>query len=1000
MFAILSVSLICGLIYMYFNPCNSEYNIYRSSGERSYVMGLAVIIVCALAARIAGAVFFEGHATDINCFRAWSDMVYEGGFRAFYTSESFTDYPPGYMYVLYVVGWLRSVVGKSILLVKLPAIVSDILLGIGVYAAARKRFCEKTALVLTGFLLFSPVLILNSAFWGQVDVIYTLLLAVCLWCIYKKRMIPAYFVFGLAFFVKPQALIFTPVVLCGIWENVIKDFKSKKFLIHLLSAVCVIGAVIVLSVPFGVKETFSQYFQTLASYPYATVNAFNVYGAFGLNWARLTESISVMGWIGIVFIVLYIFYEYFSGNKNWFMLAGVLSYATYMLSAKMHERYAFPAVVFFLLAFIIKPGKKPINLFILTSLSQFINTAWVLFVYETDMNYYYKSPVIIVFSVLNIALLIYMVYACRKSVSDAEVPAEESCKAENTRLFKTALLPSMTRKDLVLMLSLTLVYGAVSFYDLGEMKAPESWYDLGKSPVTVDFSEAQLVERIAVYPSCNELDENRKITVSYVEDSGEPGELILDDQAVFAWNFVNFGKKVKNITFSTDNERLMVMEVGLLGKNGLIQAEGGELFDEQELVPERQTSFNSTYFDEIYHARTGYEFVNGFKVYEWTHPPLGKVFIAAGIKLFGMNPFGWRVIGNIFGILMVPVFYIFAKRLFGKTYIAFLTTVLFTFDFMHFVQTRISTIDVYVTFFIMLMYLFMYKYFESSFYDTPLRKTFLPLALTGIAFGFGAASKWTAFYACAGIAVIYFYVMAVRYNEYYHLKKNGEGSLPFTSGFVKSCIFCVLVFIIVPVIIYALSYIPYLNTEDARGIKTIIDNQRDIFVYHSKTVVDSEHPYASDWYTWPVMKLPIWYYSGEVSETVKEGISAFGNPAVWWTGTLAVIYNIYLATIKRDRKAAYLLVAYFACLLPWIPVERTTYIYHYFPCVPFATLMIGNGIQNTAQRFPKSSKAVLVLLTALAIMLFVLFYPVLSGHGVDVGFAEKFLKWFRTWVLI
>lgn len=70
---------------------------------------------------------------------------------------------------------------------------------------------------------------------------------------------------------------------------------------------------------------------------------------------------------------------------------------------------------------------------------------------------------------------------------------------------------------------------------------------------------------------------------------------------------------------------------------------------------------NSTYFDEIYHARTAWEHLNGVYPYEITHPPLGKIIISIGIALFGMTPFGWRFSGTLFGVLMLPVIYIFAK---------------------------------------------------------------------------------------------------------------------------------------------------------------------------------------------------------------------------------------------------------------------------------------------------------------------------------------------------
>ena len=38
--------------------------------------------------------------------------------------------------------------------------------------------------------------------------------------------------------------------------------------------------------------------------------------------------------------------------------------------------------------------------------------------------------------------------------------------------------------------------------------------------------------------------------------------------------------------------------------------------------------------------------------------------------------------------------------------------------------------------------------------------------------------------------------------------------------------------------------------------------------------------------------------------------------------------------------------------------------------------------------------------TVLVIVLFIMFYPVLSGVPVSVDYVKHFLKWFDSWVLI
>jgi hypothetical protein len=533
------------------------------------------------------------------------------------------------------------------------------------------------------------------------------------------------------------------------------------------------------------------------------------------------------------------------------------------------------------------------------------------------------------------------------------------------------------------------------------------------------------IDKMKFFNGSYQLDKNRSLTFEYTNEADEEVKSeTYDSGAVFYWSEKTVNAKARYITISTnttasETENLFLKEVCFLDKDGnTIMPENASdssiaaLFDEQELCPERTSFRNSTYFDEIYHARTAYEFIHKLPIYEWTHPPLGKLIISLGILIFGMCPFGWRIAGTIVGILMIPVIYIFAKKLLKYRWLSIATCLLFTFDFMHFAQTRIATIDVYVTFFIMLMYLFMFRYFTMSFYDTPLKKTFVPLALSGISMGLGVASKWTGAYAGAGLAIVFFFTMAVRYNEYRAALRNRQGTsngIPnkqiieeFTPKLIKTLSWCIVFFIIVPLIIYCCAYIPYMQTPSGNGLKTVIDNMNSMYTYHSKTVLNSTHSFSSLWYQWPIMVRPIWYYSGSISNDLKEGISSFGNPAVWWTGIAALLYVAYIAIRKRDTKAMFLVIAYLAQLVPWMGVSRLTFIYHYFPCVPFLVLMIGYSIYDIYES-AKNKKRVIIgafALVAVAIVLFIMFYPVLSGQPCSPEYAKNWLKWFSSWVLL
>ena len=238
----------------------------------------------------------------------------------------------------------------------------------------------------------------------------------------------------------------------------------------------------------------------------------------------------------------------------------------------------------------------------------------------------------------------------------------------------------------------------------------------------------------------------------------------------------------------------MIGEVGVFSPDGdiydLYAPDGeNELIDEQDKVVYSPSYLNSTYFDEIYHARTAYEIINSLPIYENTHPPLGKLIISLGILLFGMIPFGWRFMGTLFGILMLPVLFIIIKKAFGKSSLAVGGTVLLAADFMHFSLTRMATIDSYVTLFIMLSYLFMLYYFTSDFYEKGY-KSFIPLGLCGLFFGLAISTKWIGFYSAVGLAVILIIKWVKAYLKYISSPSVYED---FIFRLAKTIIYCVLV---------------------------------------------------------------------------------------------------------------------------------------------------------------------------------------------------------------
>lgn len=416
-------------------------------------------------------------------------------------------------------------------------------------------------------------------------------------------------------------------------------------------------------------------------------------------------------------------------------------------------------------------------------------------------------------------------------------------------------------------------------------------------------------------------------------------------------------------------------------------ASAAALCDEPDTVPASSTYFNSSYFDEIYHARTAYEHLRGVYPYEVSHPPLGKEILSLGIRLFGMTPFGWRCMGALFGVAMLPLMWDLLRRMFRDDRVALCGTALLACDFMHLTQTRIATIDSFATLFILLMYLFLYRYFTEG----RLRH----LAACGVAFGVGAATKWTCLYAGAGLGVLWALHWVFQGVQAH---RDGDGRR-YVRRLVSNIGFCLVFFVLVPGMIYYASYYPYGAARGLHGAgmyftreyaAIVLENQRFMFTYHAGLV--ATHPYSSRWWQWLLDLRPILYYLSYGDGTVST-IGAFVNPLLCWGGLLALPVLAYRA-VRHDRTALFLLVGYLAQVLPWVFISRLTFEYHYFAATLFLVLALGYVFDRLRQR---GSFGIVYVFTAASGALFALFYPVLTGVTISRSYAWNVLKWLPDW---
>ena len=591
------------------------------------------------------------------------------------------------------------------------------------------------------------------------------------------------------------------------------------------------------------------------------------------------------------------------------------------------------------------------------------------------------------------------------------------------------------RKDILPMLLITVVYAATAFFRLGDFDVPQTYTVFQpETSYTFSFSQPVTVDKISFYTSLGTGD----YLLEYSDDKGETWDSVTLDQAyntLLKWEVVDLtqpgdDEEEAHGTITADlwrisagnverYEGLWLAELALWNHGEPLVPQyvssGGEaLFDESDVWSAKATYMNSSYFDEIYHPRTALEHLNNIYPYEVSHPPLGKLIIAAGIWLFGMTPFGWRFMGTLFGVLMLPVLYVFLKNLFGKTPIAVCGTCLFAFDFMHLVQTRIATIDTYGVFFILVSYYFMYRWLTVP-AGTKLRRSVPSLFLCGLFWGIGCASKWTVVYAGAGLALLWLLGLIFKGREWRKLvteqEENYEAAhLPRFGAHVAGTIaLSVVFFVVIPLCIYIAAYIPYVTAAAARdgtqvslqGLLNIVwDNQVFMLTYHQG--VHTPHPYESYWYQWIFDGRPILYYRDlDYSSTlgIKSLFASFNNPLVSWCGLLSFFAVLAQVIRRKSGRGLFLVIATLSQFLPWLPIGRILFAYHYFPTILFLAFAITYLMNDMFIRRRRGYRLAVYGFTGCTVGLYALFYPALTGLYMPLWYSQAFLRWMPSWPL-
>ncbi|MDY8022376.1 glycosyltransferase 87 family protein [Paenibacillus polymyxa] len=403
-------------------------------GERNRGLMLWTVLGVGFFLRMAIAPWISGHM-DLMLFRNWATTAADS-LSGFYTNGS-SDYPPFYIYILYVIGKIGTTDAFSpymSVLLRLPNILADIVTAYMLYRLASKRVGYGISLGLAIFYVFNPAVFINSTFWGQVDSFFTMLIVGVVVLLVENRMGWSAVLFMVAVLMKPQGIIYGPVL----FFELLRQRKIQPWLMAIGGAV-VTTILVILPFSWGQEPLWllDLYKGTVGEYPYASVNAYNFFALIGGNYTQDTTTLFLFsyhtwGMIGIVLVTLFTWWMYIRSRKPQFAAAAalVLIAGVFTFASSMHERYLFPAAALAVLAYLYLRDRRFLWLAGGFSLTIFLNTFDIFYSSNSRDQY---GIILCVTSLLNVLLfgyLVKVVWDCSKSTTIETTPPKDTVPSE------------------------------------------------------------------------------------------------------------------------------------------------------------------------------------------------------------------------------------------------------------------------------------------------------------------------------------------------------------------------------------------------------------------------------------------------------------------------------------------------------------------------------------------------------------------------------------------
>jgi dolichyl-phosphate-mannose-protein mannosyltransferase len=437
------------------------------------------------------------------------------------------------------------------------------------------------------------------------------------------------------------------------------------------------------------------------------------------------------------------------------------------------------------------------------------------------------------------------------------------------------------------------------------------------------------------------------------------------------------------------------------------------------------------------------------------HPPLGKWLIALGMAVFGPeNPFGWRAMTALVGVLAVLVLMLIAQKLFGSVLLTSIAGFLFAIDGNAIVMSRVALLDNYVMFFALLGFgailldrdhhRVRLAAWLAERRDNEVESTWGPalwwrpwVLAAGLAFGLACSVKWSGAYFLAAFGLYLIVVDALA---------RRRAGLPFwiTGAILKQGPVTFLLLVPIAVVTFLVSWTGWFVTRGGYyrdfaeqagqawtglfawvplSVQSFWHYQSAAYGYHVGLV--TPHPYQANPLTWLFLSRPtsMYYEGSSLGErgcdyaTCSEAITGIANPVIWFAATAAILYLVYRLVRYREWRVGLILMGMVAGYLPWLAyLNRTVFQFYTIAFEPYLilglTLVLGLLLAVGSRPAPRraartaaspeagdpnvAGRVIVIVFLSVSAFVTIFFLPLWTGVQVPFAFWQVHI-WLPSW---